>query len=177
MSRVGLIPVDIPDGVNVDLQGQELTAKGKLGELNLTFVDEVQPSVEDNQLWVKPVNDSMTARKMWGTYRSLASNVIVGVSEGFTRELEINGVGYRAAVQGKDLVLQLGYSHEVKFPIPEGIKIDCPSQTEITISGADKQEVGSIAAKIRSFRPPEPFKGKGVKYKEEQIVRKEGKKK
>ncbi len=177
MSRVGLIPVDIPDGVNVDLQGQELTAKGKLGELNLTFVDEVQPSVEDNQLWVKPVNDSMTARKMWGTYRSLASNVIVGVSEGFTRELEINGVGYRAAVQGKDLVLQLGYSHEVKFPIPEGIKIDCPSQTEISISGADKQEVGSIAAKIRSFRPPEPFKGKGVKYKEEQIVRKEGKKK
>ncbi len=137
----------------------------------------MQPSVEDNQLWVKPVNDSMTARKMWGTYRSLASNVIVGVSEGFTRELEINGVGYRAAVQGKDLVLQLGYSHEVKFPIPEGIKIDCPSQTEITISGADKQEVGSIAAKIRSFRPPEPFKGKGVKYKEEQIVRKEGKKK
>ncbi len=177
MSRVGLIPVDIPDGVNVDLQGQELTAKGKLGELSLTFVDEVQPSVEDNQLWVKPVNDSMTARKMWGTYRSLASNVIVGVSEGFTRELEINGVGYRAAVQGKDLVLQLGYSHEVKFPIPEGIKIDCPSQTEISISGADKQEVGSIAAKIRSFRPPEPFKGKGVKYKEEQIVRKEGKKK
>ncbi len=177
MSRVGLIPVDIPDGVNVDLQGQELTAKGKLGELNLTFVDEVQPSVEDNQLWVKPVNDSMTARKMWGTYRSLASNVIVGVSEGFTRELEINGVGYRAAVQGKDLVLQLGYSHEVKFPIPEGIKIDCPSQTEISISGADKQEVGSIAAKIRSFRPPEPFKGKGEKHKGDQIVRKEGKKK
>jgi len=177
MSRVGLIPVDIPDGVNVDLQGRELTAKGKLGELSLTFVDDVEPSIEENQLWVKPVNDSMTARKMWGTYRSLASNVIVGVSEGFTRELEINGVGYRAAVQGKDLVLQLGYSHEVKFPIPEGIKIDCPSQTEVTITGADKQEVGSVAAKIRSFRPPEPFKGKGVKYKEEQIVRKEGKKK
>jgi large subunit ribosomal protein L6 len=177
MSRVGLIPVYIPDGVNVDLQGRELTAKGKLGELSLTFVDDVEPSIEENQLWVKPVNDSMTARKMWGTYRSLASNVIVGVSEGFTRELEINGVGYRAAVQGKDLVLQLGYSHEVKFPIPEGIKIDCPSQTEVTITGADKQEVGSVAAKIRSFRPPEPFKGKGVKYKEEQIVRKEGKKK
>ncbi|MEK9677988.1 MAG: 50S ribosomal protein L6 [Rhodospirillaceae bacterium] len=177
MSRVGLIPVDIPDGVNVVLHGRELTAKGNLGELSLTFVDDVEPSIEENQLWVKPVNDSMTARKMWGTYRRLASNVIVGVSEGFTRELEINGVGYRAAVQGKDLILQLGYSHEVKFPIPEGIKIDCPSQTEITISGADKQEVGSVAAKIRSFRPPEPFKGKGVKYKEEQIVRKEGKKK
>jgi large subunit ribosomal protein L6 len=171
------MPVDIPDGVNVDLQGRVMTAKGKLGELSLTFVDDVEPSLEDNQLWVKPANDSMTARKMWGTYRSLASNVVVGVSEGFTRELEINGVGYRAAVQGKDLVLQLGFSHEVKFPIPEGVKIDCPTQTEITISGADKQEVGSVASKIRSFRPPEPFKGKGVKYKEEQIVRKEGKKK
>lgn len=177
MSRVGSMPVDIPDGVNVDLQGRVMTAKGKLGELSLTFVDDVEPSLEDNQLWVKPANDSMTARKMWGTYRSLASNVVVGVSEGFTRELEINGVGYRAAVQGKDLVLQLGFSHEVKFPIPEGVKIDCPTQTEITISGADKQEVGSVASKIRSFRPPEPFKGKGVKYKEEQIVRKEGKKK
>jgi large subunit ribosomal protein L6 len=171
------MPVDIPDGVNVDLQGRVMTAKGKLGELSLTFVDDVEPSLEDNQLWVKPANDSMTARKMWGTYRSLASNVVVGVSEGFTRELEISGVGYRAAVQGKDLVLQLGFSHEVKFPIPEGVKIDCPTQTEITISGADKQEVGSVASKIRSFRPPEPFKGKGVKYKEEQIVRKEGKKK
>jgi large subunit ribosomal protein L6 len=177
MSRVGLLPVVIPDGVTVDLAGQVLTAKGKVGELNLTFVDDVVPSLEDGNLWVKPANDSTRARKMWGTYRSLANNLVTGVSVGFNKDLEVNGVGYRAQVQGKDLVLQLGYSHEIRHPIPEGITIKCETQNEISIFGADKQEVGSVAAKIRSYRPPEPYKGKGVKYKDEQILRKEGKKK
>ncbi|MBT3991734.1 MAG: 50S ribosomal protein L6 [Rhodospirillaceae bacterium] len=177
MSRVGLLPVTIPEGVTIDLAGQVLTAKGKQGELNLTFVDDVVPSVEDGNIWVKPANDSLKARKMWGTFRSLASNVVIGVSEGFTKDLQVNGVGYRAQVQGKDLVLQLGHSHEIRHPIPEGIKITCETQNDISIFGADKQAVGATAAKIRSYRPPEPYKGKGVKYKDEQILRKEGKKK
>ena len=177
MSRVGMIPVAIPEGVTVDLAGQSLTAKGKIGELNLIFVDDVVASVEDGSIVVKPANDTLNARKMWGTYRSLASNVVVGVSEGFTKDLQVNGVGYRAAVQGKELVLQLGHSHEIRHAIPEGITIKCETQNEISIFGADKQEVGSIAAKIRSYRPPEPYKGKGVKYKDETILRKEGKKK
>ena len=154
-----------------------MTAKGKFGELSLKFSDEVEPTIEGNQLWVKKVGDSLRARKLWGTFRSLARNVVQGVNEGFTRELDINGVGYRAAIQSNLLILQLGYSHEVKFPIPEGVKIECPTQTEIIITSADKQLAGGVAAKIRSFRPPEPYKGKGVKYREEQIVRKEGKKK
>jgi len=177
MSRVGLSPVDVPDGVTVEIAGRVMTAKGKLGELSLEFVDEVDPSMEDGKIWVKPADDSLNARKLWGTYRSLAHNVVQGVHQGFTKGLQINGVGYRAAVQGKNLVLQLGFSHEVVYEIPDGIKIDCPSQTEVDITGADKQLVGAVAAKIRSYRPPEPYKGKGVKYKDEQIVRKEGKKK
>ena len=177
MTRVGLSPVDIPDGVTLELSGRELRAKGKLGELSLTFVDELEPSIDGNRLWVKPVNDTVRARKLWGTFRSLAGNLVQGVNEGFTRVLDINGVGYRAAIQNKVLVLQLGYSHEVRYPIPEGVKIDCPTQTEIIIIAADKQLAGSVAAKIRSFRPPEPYKGKGVKFREELIVRKEGKKK
>jgi len=177
MSRIGLTPVEVPEGVSIDLVGQVMTAKGKLGELSLTFVDDVEPSLKDGKLWVKPVNDSLRARKMWGTYRSLAGNLVQGVHEGFTKDLQIVGVGYRAQVQGNDVVLQLGHSHEIRFPIPDGIKIDCPTQTEVNISGADKHQVGSVAAKIRSFRPPEPYKGKGVKYKDEQILRKEGKKK
>jgi|TARA_B100001964_G_C14200286_1_gene585411 large subunit ribosomal protein L6 len=177
MSRIGLTPVEVPDGVTIELAGNEMTAKGKLGELSLTFVPEVEPSLEDKKLWVKPLNDSLRARKMWGTFRSLAGNIVEGVSVGFKKELEVNGVGYRAQVQGKNLVLQLGYSHEIRHPIPEGITIACETQSEIAISGADKQLVGSVAAKIRSYRPPEPYKGKGVKYKDEQILRKEGKKK
>ena len=177
MSRIGLNPVSIPDGVTVDIVGQQMTAKGKLGELSLIFVEEVEPSLNGDKLSFKPMNDSIKARKLWGPYRSLAHNVVIGVSEGFTRVLDINGVGYRAAVQGKSLNLQLGHSHDINFPIPDDIKIDCPSQTEVVITGSDKQLVGSVAAKIRSFRPPEPYKGKGVKYREEQIVRKEGKKK
>ena len=177
MSRIGLTPVEVPDGVTIELAGNEMTAKGKLGELSLTFVPEVEPSLENKKLWVKPLNDSLRARKMWGTFRSLAGNIVEGVSAGFKKELEVNGVGYRAQVQGKNLVLQLGYSHEIRHPIPEGITIACETQSEIAISGADKQLVGSVAAKIRSYRPPEPYKGKGVKYKDEQILRKEGKKK
>ncbi len=177
MSRIGLMAVAIPEGVAVDLVDKVMTAKGKIGELTLTFVDDVIPSIEDGNLLVKPANESMKARKMWGTFRSLANNVITGVSEGFTKELQINGVGYRAQVQGKELVLQLGYSHEIRHPIPEGVVIKCETQNEISIFGIDKQNVGSIAAKIRSYRPPEPYKGKGVKYKDEIILRKEGKKK
>jgi large subunit ribosomal protein L6 len=177
MSRIGIMPVEIPDGVTVDLIDRVMTAKGKIGELNLTFVDDVIPSIEDSNLLVKPANDSIKARKMWGTFRSLASNVITGVNEGFTKNLQINGVGYRAQVQGKDLVLQLGHSHEIRHPIPEGIVIKCETQNEISVFGIDKQVVGSVAAKIRSYRPPEPYKGKGVKYKDEIILRKEGKKK
>ena len=177
MSRIGLNPVAIPDGVTVDIIGRQMTAKGKMGEQSLTFVDEVEPSLDGDQLNFKPTSDTVKARSLWGTYRSLAQNLVIGVSEGFTRVLDINGVGYRAAIQGKSLNLQLGHSHDINFPIPDDIKIDCPTQTEVVITGVDKQVVGSIAAKIRSFRPPEPYKGKGVKYREEQIVRKEGKKK
>jgi large subunit ribosomal protein L6 len=177
MSRVGLIPVTIPDGVTIDLAGRVMTAKGKVGELSLKFVEDVVPSIEDGNLLVKPLNGSVKARKMWGTYRSLASNIVTGVNEGFTKELQIIGVGYRAQVEGKELVLQLGYSHEIRYAIPEGITIKCATQNDLSIFGSDKQVVGSVAAKIRSYRPPEPYKGKGVKYKDEIIVRKEGKKK
>ncbi len=177
MSRVGQLPVDVPDGVTIEVADRVLKAKGKLGELSLTFVDEVEPSLEDDKIWVKPVDDSIKARKLWGTYRSLADNIVTGVSEGFSKVLEIQGVGYRAQMQGETLVLQLGHSHEIRYPVPEGIEIKCETQTEIAITGADKQQVGSVAAKIRSFRPPEPYKGKGVRYKGEQILRKEGKKK
>ncbi len=177
MSRVGLAPVEVPSGVTVEFAGKKMTAKGKQGSLVLQFHEEVEPKLENGQITVTPKNDTLQARKLWGTYRALAQNVIRGVSEGYRKELAINGVGYRAAVQGKALVLQLGYSHEVRYPTPEGLKIECPTQTEIVITGADKQKVGEAAAVIRSFRPPEPYKGKGIKYKEETILRKEGKKK
>ena len=177
MSRIGLTPVDIPDGVVVEISGQTVTAKGKLGELALELHRDVGPSLEGGKLWIKPRNDSLKARKLWGTFRSLAGNIVLGVSEGFTRDLEIFGVGYRAALQGRDLVLQLGYSHEIRYPIPDDVKIACETQTLISISGTDKQRVGAVAAEIRGFRPPEPYKGKGIRYKGEQILRKEGKKK
>ena len=177
MSRVGQTPVEVPDGVTVELAGKELSVKGKLGALSLTLVDEVEAKLDGDMLWVNMVGDSNRARKMWGTFRSLAGNMVLGVSKGFTRQMEINGVGYRANVQGKELVLQLGFSHDIQYPIPDGITIECPSQTEINIAGADKQQVGRIASEIRAFRPPEPYKGKGIRYKGEQILRKEGKKK
>lgn len=177
MSRIGKNPVDLPSGVTVEVIGQLFKAKGKLGELSIGYSDEVEISVENNQVWVKPRNDTIRARKHWGTYRSLLNNVVTGVSTGFTRNLDISGVGYRAAMQGKDLVLQLGYSHEVRYPVPQGITIACPEQTKIIIKGADKQRVGQVAAEIRGMRPPEPYKGKGIRYDDEYVLRKEGKKK
>lgn len=177
MSRIGKNPVAIPDGVNVEIAGQIVTVKGKLGELSTTLVDEIEVGREGDQIWVKPRNDGTTARKHWGTSRSILANLVAGVGEGFSRNLEIQGVGYRAQVQGKDLVLQLGFSHEVRFPIPEGLAIKCSDQTHINVNGADKQKVGQAAAEIRSFRPPEPYKGKGIRYEGEYVYRKEGKKK
>ena len=177
MSRIGKNPVEIPDGVNVEIAGQIVTAKGKLGELSATFGDEVEIARDGDQIWVKPRNDGKSAQKLWGTSRSIIANLVSGVVEGFSRNLEIQGVGYRAQVQGKDLVLQLGYSHEVRFPVPEGLDIKCPDQTHITVSGTDKQKVGQTTAEIRNFRPPEPYKGKGIRYEGEYVFRKEGKKK
>jgi large subunit ribosomal protein L6 len=177
MSRIGKNPVEIPNGVNVAIVGQQVTAKGKLGELSMTFSDDVDIAQDENQVTVKARGNSIQSRKMWGTARSVISNLVIGVSEGFARNLEINGVGYRAQVQGQYLVMQLGFSHEVRHAIPEGITIKCVDQTHITIEGADKQKVGQTASEIRSYRPPEPYKGKGIKYVDEYILRKEGKKK
>jgi large subunit ribosomal protein L6 len=178
MSRIGLSPVTVPSGVTVDVAGQVVTAKGKLGELSMTMVDEVELTRDDDKLVVKPRGTGKQARNMWGTTRSLLSNLVVGVNEGFTINLEIVGVGYRAAVEGnKDLVLQLGYSHEVRFPIPEGITIACAAPTQISVSGADRQKVGQVAANIRGYRKPEPYKGKGIRYAGEFILRTEGTKK
>lgn len=177
MSRVGKNPVAIPSGTQVTLEGQLLKAKGKLGELSLTLHVDVEGAIEDNEVVIRPRGNHKRARAMWGTYRSQAANIIQGVSEGFTKNLEINGVGYRAAVEGKSLNLQLGYSHDVIFPIPDGIQIKCERPTAIAVSGHDKQQVGQVASEIRSWRPPEPYKGKGVKYADEYIFRKEGKKK
>ena len=177
MSRVGSNPVQVPDGVTIEMAGNVVTAKGKLDALSVTLTDDVKVEQADGQVTVTPLASHKRARQMWGTARSLINGLVIGVSEGFTRKLEINGVGYRAAVQGKDVVLQLGYSHEVRYPIPDGIKIDVPEQNQIVITGADKQRVGQVAAEIRSYRPPEPYKGKGVKYADEYILRKEGKKK
>jgi len=177
MSRIGKHPVVVPDGVDLSIDGDRVTAKGKLGELSMTLVDDVSVSYDDGKVSVVPKSDKRHARNMWATTRTQVSNLVVGVSSGFTRNLEISGVGYRAQVQGRELVLQLGYSHDVRFPIPAGMTITCEKPTSISIHGADKQEVGQIAAKIRGMRPPEPFKGKGVRYAEEKILRKEGKKK
>jgi large subunit ribosomal protein L6 len=177
MSRVGMVPVEVPSGVDVVIAAGQITAKGKLGELSMQVVDDVEISREDNLVWVKPANDGKRARMMWGTTRSLLSNLVTGVSDGFTKRLLITGVGYRAAMQGKELVLQLGHSHEIRYPLPEGISVDVPNQTEIVISGSNNQVVGQVAAEIRGYRKPEPYKGKGVRYADEIIIRKEGKKK
>ena len=177
MSRVGKNPVAIPSGVQVELSGQTLTAKGRLGSLSLAVANEVTAAVADGQVTIAPKDESKRARAMWGTTRALVNNMITGVANGFTRNLEINGVGYRAAVQGNALNLQLGYSHDVNYPIPSDVKIACERPTAITITGADRQRVGQVAAEIRAFRPPEPYKGKGIKYADEVIRRKEGKKK
>jgi len=177
MSRVGKHPVEVPSGVTVTLAGQHLSAKGKLGQLETTLMEEVVVTHEGSQITVRPRDESVRARQMWGTARTVVYNLVNGVDTGFTRKLEISGVGYRAQIQGKDLVLQLGYSHEIRFPVPDGITIECPDLTHINIHGAEKQRVGQVAAEVRAFRPPEPYKGKGIRYDDEIILRKEGKKK
>ena len=177
MSRVGKYPVPVPAGVQIALVGRTVTAKGKNGELKLELTDAVDIEIEANQVAVKPRGSDRRSRTLWGTTRSLINGMVTGVSTGFVKEMEINGTGYRAAVQGKDLILNLGYSHEVRYPIPAGIKITCEKPTSIKVEGADKRQVGQVAAEIRAWRGPEPYKGKGVKYVNEQILRKEGKKK
>ena len=177
MSRIGKHPVPVPAGVDVQVNGQTVTAKGKLGQLSATLIDDISVAKNGDEIVVAPRNDGRRARTMWATARTIVNNMVVGVSEGYTVNLEINGVGYRAAVQGSDLVLQLGYSHEIKYPIPAGIAIKTDKPTAISVSGSDKQKVGQVAAEIRSFRSPEPYKGKGVKYETEVLIRKEGKKK
>ncbi|MBH69296.1 MAG: 50S ribosomal protein L6 [Rhodospirillaceae bacterium] len=177
MSRVGQNPVTVPDGVSLEVVDNTLIATGKLGQQSLTISDQVNISVNSNSVTVSPKTQSKRSRSMWGTTRARINNILVGVSNGFTIDLEINGVGYRAAVEGKDLILSLGYSHPIRYPIPEGISMKCERPTAISIHGGDKQQVGQLAAEIRAYRPPEPFKGKGIKYANEQIRRKEGKKK
>ena len=177
MSRIGKKAVSVPSGVTANVEGQTVKVKGPKGALQLVLHGDVGASVDNGEIKVDPRNDSKRARSMWGTYRTLVSNLVTGVTKGFEEKLEITGVGYRAAVQGKSLNLQLGFSHDVTFPIPEGITIATPKPTEINISGINKQTVGQVAAEIRGYRPPEPYKGKGVKYAGEYIFRKEGKKK
>ena len=177
MSRIGKNPVTLPQGVTVDVAGSTLTCKGRLGTLKIAVDNEITAQVDGGKVTVTPRNETKRARMLWGTTRALVNNMVTGVSRGFSRNLEINGVGYRAAVQGKNLVLQLGYSHDVNFPIPDDVKIVCEKPTSIAISGADKQRVGQVAAVIRAYRKPEPYKGKGIKYAEETVRRKEGKKK
>jgi len=177
MSRIGKKPIALPSGVTATVDGQTVSVKGPKGELSLTLVDEVTVKLGDDGLTVAPRDESKRARAMWGMSRSLVANLVTGVTTGFTKTLEISGVGYRAAVRGQDLQLNLGYSHEVLYPIPDGIQIQCPKPTEVVVSGVDPARVGQVAAEIRGYRPPEPYKGKGVKYANETIFRKEGKKK
>jgi large subunit ribosomal protein L6 len=177
MSRIGKNPVAIPDGVSVELSGQTLTAKGRLGTLSLVVGNEVTATIADGNITVAPNDESKRARAMWGTTRALVNNMVTGVATGFTRNLDISGVGYRASVQGNSLNLQLGYSHDIAYPIPADVKIVCERPIAIAVSGADRQRVGQVAAEIRAYRPPEPYKGKGIKYSDEMVRRKEGKKK
>jgi len=177
MSRVGNKPVPIPSGVTAVVEGQTVKLKGPKGALSVVLHGDVAAKVEKNEVRVDPRAETKRARAMWGTYRSLLAGAIEGVTKGYERKLEINGVGYRAALQGKNLQVQLGYSHDIVYPIPEGITIQVPKPTEVVVSGIDGQKVGHVAAEIRSFRKPEPYKGKGVKYSNETIFRKEGKKK
>jgi large subunit ribosomal protein L6 len=177
MSRVGKYPVEIPAGVQVAVVGRTLTARGKLGEMKLELTDNVEAKVEDGKLSVTPVGGETKARMMWGTTRALVANMVTGVSTGYSRTMEITGTGFRAAVNGPNLVINLGFSHDVVYPVPPGIKISCEKPTLIKVEGIDKRQVGQVASEIRAYRPPEPYKGKGVKYTDETIRRKEGKKK
>jgi large subunit ribosomal protein L6 len=177
MSRVGKYPVAIPSGVTVTMAGKIVTVKGKLGELKLDTSEDVEASVTDGKVWVKPASESKRARSQWGTVRATINNMVRGVSQGYKKTLDINGVGFKAAAQGKKLNLSLGFSHDVIYDVPAGIEVKTPAPTQIEISGADRQRVGQVAAEIRGYKPPEPYKGKGIKYSDEFILRKEGKKK
>ena len=177
MSRVGKKPVAIPSGVTASVEGQVVKVKGPKGALAVALHSDVAAKLEGSEVRIDPRADTKRARAMWGTYRSLLANAMTGVTKGFERRLEITGVGYRAALQGKNLQVQLGYSHDIVYPIPEGITIAVPKATEVVVTGIDQQKVGQVAAEIRAFRKPEPYKGKGVKYAGEYIFRKEGKKK
>ena len=177
MSRIGKKPVPIPAGVTASMEAGTLSVKGPKGELKMPMSDLISYEMQDDGLMVKPANGSKAARAFWGMQRTLVQNLVTGVTEGFTKVLEITGVGYRANSRGKMLKLQLGYSHDVDFAIPEGIEIKTPDNTTVEISGIDKQNVGQVAAEIRRWRKPEPYKGKGIKYRGEYIFRKEGKKK
>lgn len=177
MSRVGKNPVAVPGGVEIKINGTEISAKGKNGELSYNFGSAVTVEHEGAEISVKPADEGRHARAMWGTARARVQNLVTGVSEGYVKKLTLVGVGYRASVQGSNLNLQLNFSHDVIYPLPEGVSAKCESPTSIEISGADKQLVGQVAAEVRSYRPPEPYKGKGVRYADEEVLRKEGKKK
>ena len=177
MSRIGKKPVPIPTGVTANVEGQTVKMKGPKGALAVVLPDDVAVKMDKGSIKVDPRAETKRARSMWGTSRTLVANLVAGVTKGFEDKLDITGVGYRASVQGKNLQIALGYSHDVIYPIPEGIAIVTPKPTEILITGIDKQKVGQVAAEIRGFRPPEPYKGKGIKYASERIFRKEGKKK
>lgn len=177
MSRIGKVPVAIPAGVTATIEGAILSVKGPKGTLSMPMLDDISYGIEDGRIVVKPANETKRARSFWGMHRTLVQNLVTGVTEGFSKVLEITGVGYRANAQGKKLKLQLGYSHDVDIDVPEGIEIKTPDNTTVEISGIDKQKVGQIAAEIRRWRKPEPYKGKGIKYRGEYIFRKEGKKK
>jgi large subunit ribosomal protein L6 len=177
MSRIGKKPVELPQGVTAEIKGQQIEVKGPKGTRTFTATDDVNISLDDNFVSVKPRGNSKRARQQWGLTRSMIENLTVGVSQGFKKELEIQGVGYRATMQGSVLKLALGYSHDVNFAIPEGVTITSPKQTEIIVEGIDQQLVGQVAANIREWRKPEPYKGKGIRYKGEYVFRKEGKKK
>ena len=177
MSRVGKYPVPVPAGVSVSIDGGVLTAKGKLGEMRLPLTGHVDATIADGHVSVAPRGNAAQARMMWGTTRALVASMVKGVSTGYEKSMEITGTGFRASVQGKNLVLNLGFSHDVVYAVPNGITITTPRPTAITVAGVDKRQVGQVAAEIRGYRPPEPYKGKGVRYTTENVRRKEGKKK
>ena len=177
MSRIGKKPIDLPSGVEASVSGQTVSVKGPKGQREFTATDDVTITVDGNVVTVEPRGKSKRARQQWGMSRTRVANLVTGVTEGFKKELEINGVGYRAAMEGKNLKLNLGLSHDVVYQVPDGVTVAAPKPTEIVIEGNDEQQVGQVAAEIRAWRKPEPYKGKGIKYKDEYIFRKEGKKK
>ena len=177
MSRVGKKPVELPEGITVAISSNEITIKGKKGELNATFPDTIKLQKNQDKITIVPLNETKNAKSAWGMTRTIVNNMVLGVSEGYTKNLEINGVGYRASIEGNILTLQLGYSHDIKLAIPGDLDVKCIKPTEVSVNGINKQKVGQFASEIRKLRKPEPYKGKGIKYQNEFIRRKEGKKK